>query len=74
MVFLIQRSQNRDMLAIKIQMSELIAAIEQASNAVIDLDRLSERQLDALHQRYLQMSRNAVPGHEDLPRTTAPTK
>lgn len=56
MVFLIQRSQNRDMLGMKIQMSELIASLKEANNLVIDLDRLSERQLEELHRRYQLLS------------------
>lgn len=57
MVFLIQRSQNRDMLAIKIQMSELIASIEQANNRVIDLEHLSEQQLAKLYRHYQRFSK-----------------
>jgi len=65
MVFLIQRSQNRDLLSLKIQISELIAAMDRASNSIIDLDSLSEQQLDDLHRRYLAMS-HAQPGCEGL--------
>lgn len=63
MVFLIQRSQNRENLAIKVQMDELISSVEAASNAVIDLDDLSERQLLDLHRRYLHLSR--IGGDDD---------
>ena len=66
MVFLIQRSQNRDMLSLKIQLSELIAAMDKASNSIIDLDTLSEQQLEQLHKRYLELSR-AKPGCEGIP-------
>ena len=56
MVFLIQRSQNREMLGLKIQLGELIASLKEANNTVIDLDHLSEQQLSILHQRYQQLS------------------
>ena len=41
MVFLIQRSQNKDALAIHLKLNELVAAIEGASNRLIDVEALS---------------------------------
>ncbi len=60
MVFLIQRAQNRETLALKIQLAELIASLKDAHNTVIDLDDLSEVQLTALHRRYQELSRTPI--------------
>src|SRR6188472_1438253 len=52
MVFLVQRTQNRDGLAIQLKLNELVAAIEGASNRLIDVEDLSEQELVALHRFY----------------------
>ena len=38
MVFLVQRTQNRDGLAIQVKLNELVAAVEGASNRLIDVE------------------------------------
>jgi len=48
MVFLIQRSQNRDALAMSLKLNELIAATEGASNRLLESDRFSEKELEVL--------------------------
>ena len=60
MVFLIQRTQNKDGLAIQLKLNELVAAIQGASNRLIDVEDLSEEEMKILHlhyQRLVQMSR-----------------
>ena len=60
MVFLIQRSQNKDGMAIQLKLNELVAAIEGASNRLIDVEDLSEDELKVLHKHYqslVQMAR-----------------
>lgn len=60
MVFLIQRTQNKDGMAIQLKLNELVAAIEGASNRLIDVEDLSEDELKVLHthyQRLVQMAR-----------------
>lgn len=52
MVFLIQRSQNKDSLAIHLKLNELVAAIKGASNRLIDVESLSEEELATLHNYY----------------------
>jgi low affinity Fe/Cu permease len=52
MVFLIQRAQNKDAMAIQLKLNELVAAIEGASNRLIDVEDLSEEELEALHEYY----------------------
>lgn len=48
MVFLIQNAQNRDTLAIMLKLNELVAADQQASNAVINAEELSDEDLQAM--------------------------
>ena len=52
MVFLIQRSQNKDSLAVQLKLNEIVAAIEGASNRLIDVEDLSEDELRVLHRHY----------------------
>lgn len=56
MVFLIQRSQNKDSLAIQIKLNELLASQEGASNRLINLEDWSEEDIVALHQRFAKLS------------------
>jgi len=61
MVFLIQRSQNKDSLAVQLKLNEIVAALHGASNQLIDVEDLNEDELRALHQHYaklVSMSRN----------------
>jgi low affinity Fe/Cu permease len=63
MVFLIQRSQNKDSLALQLKLNELVAAVEGASNRLIDVEDLSEQELKTLHLYYarlVQMAREDV--------------
>jgi low affinity Fe/Cu permease len=55
MVFLIQRSQNKDALAIQLKLNELVAAMEGASNRLIDCESLTEEELRLLHQHYAKL-------------------
>ena len=56
MVFLIQRAQNKDSMAIQLKLNELVAAIDGASNRLIDVEDLSEDELKALHRHYAQLA------------------
>ena len=56
MVFLIQRSQNKDAIAIQMKLNELIASTQRASNRLIDVEDLSEDELRRLHERYQQLA------------------
>lgn len=55
MVFLIQRAQNKDALAIHLKLNEIVAALEGASNRLIDVEDLSEPEIDALHSYYKRL-------------------
>lgn len=59
MVFLIQRSQNKDALALQLKLNEIVAAIEGASNRLIDVEDLSETELRTLHKHYAKLARMA---------------
>jgi low affinity Fe/Cu permease len=52
MVFLIQRSQNKESLAIQIKLNELIASSRLASNRLIDIEDLTEDELGTLEKYY----------------------
>ncbi|RCH54018.1 low affinity iron permease family protein [Mucilaginibacter hurinus] len=56
MVFLIQKTQNKDSKAIHLKLNELIASHEGASNRMVDLEDLSEVELDKLHKFYEELS------------------
>jgi len=55
MVFLIQRSQNKDSLAIHLKLNEIVAAIHGASNRLIDVENLGERELRILRKHYARL-------------------
>jgi low affinity Fe/Cu permease len=55
MVFLIQRSQNKDALAIHLKLNEIVAALEGASNRLIDVEDLTEAEIKTLHTHYKKL-------------------
>ena len=59
MVFLIQRSQNKDSLAIHLKLNEIVAAMQGASNRLIDVESLNEEELAALRRYYGELSKLA---------------
>ena len=52
MVFLIQRSQNKDSLAIHLKLNEIVAVLEGASNRLINVEDLTEQEVQTLHRHY----------------------
>ena len=56
MVFLIQKSQNKDSLAIQLKLNELVAAHRFASNRLIDVEDLTEEELKVIRKFYMQLS------------------
>jgi low affinity Fe/Cu permease len=56
MVFLIQNTQNRDTEAIQIKLDELIRAVENAHNALLDLEELDDDELDTIRKDYLDLA------------------
>jgi low affinity Fe/Cu permease len=59
MVFLIQRAQNKDSLAVQIKLNELIAAVEGASNRLIAAEDLGEDELKALEKHFEKLAEMA---------------
>ena len=59
MVFLIQSSQNRDTEAIQVKLDELIRATKGASNELLDLEEMSEEELDRQRRRYENLAQRA---------------
>ena len=59
MVFLIQRSQNKDALAVHLKLNELVAAMAGASNRLIEVEALTERELSVLRSHYDQLAQLA---------------
>jgi low affinity Fe/Cu permease len=58
-VSLLQRSQNKDSKAIHIKLNEIIAVLEGASNRLIDVEDLTENELQTLHAHFRKLSRMA---------------
>jgi len=59
MVFLIQNTQNRDARAIHLKLNELIHAVDKAKNKMIDVENLSEVELDELARTYEKIRSSA---------------
>src|SRR5450755_1392110 len=57
MVFLIQKAQNKDSLAIQLKLNELVAAHEFASNRLIDIENIPEADLKVIQRYYSQLSK-----------------
>src|SRR5450631_1462281 len=56
MVFLIQKAQNKDSLAIQLKLNELVAAHEFASNRLVNVENLSEEDLKVIQKYYAGLS------------------
>ena len=83
MVFLIQNTQNRDARAIHLKLNELIRAMDTARNQMIDIERLSDLELDAMQvtyekiktswtERQAQTSRRSQNDGENTPMKSKP--
>lgn len=59
MVFIIQQSQNKDTLALHLKLNELIAASEIASNRLVDVEDLTEEELEIIKKYYITLSQVA---------------
>lgn len=70
MVFLIQNTQNRDTAAIQVKLDELIRATKGAHNALLDLEELEEKTLDAFRAKYQKL---ATAARADLDGSNADT-
>jgi low affinity Fe/Cu permease len=62
MVFLIQNTQNRDSVAVQLKLDELVRAERGAHNVVLDLEELTDDELDQVRSRYEALARAARAG------------
>ncbi len=56
MVFVIQQSQNKDTLALQLKLNELIACNGSASNRLIDVEDITEQELETLKKFYIKLA------------------
>jgi low affinity Fe/Cu permease len=68
MVFLIQKSQNKDSKAIHLKLNELLASHEGTSNRMVNIEDLTEAELDHLYKFYIHLSKLAQK-ESDLTKT-----
>jgi low affinity Fe/Cu permease len=73
MVFLIQNTQNRDARAINLKLNELIHAIDAAGDQMMDIEKLSDEELDILQARYekiraecIERNKRSAPGRKEV--------
>ena len=66
MVFLIQNTQNRDARAINLKLNELIRAMDKARNQMIDIERLSDLELDEMQATYEKI-KTSLSGRQARP-------
>ena len=59
MVFLIQNTQNRDSKAMQLKLDELIRATQGAHNALLDLEELTESDLNRVRKLYMALATHA---------------
>jgi low affinity Fe/Cu permease len=84
MVFLIQNTQNRDMLAVQLKLSELVLAMKGAENSYAAIEDLTDEELEELHNdcraraemtgQHLQVRRNAGKGGKIVVTKKRPAK
>ena len=77
MIFLIRNAQNRESEAVQLKLDELIRATKAATNSLLDIEELTEAELDRIKARFERLARkarenpaagqNELPGPADLP-------
>ncbi|MGH6802676.1 MAG: low affinity iron permease family protein [Methyloceanibacter sp.] len=73
MVFVIQNTQNRDTVAMQIKLDELIHVTRRASNTLLNLEELDDRELEALRQDYERLAQE-IPRHLERRRAKSTEK
>ena len=61
MVFLVQNTQNRDTEAIHLKLDELIRANDSARNRLLQLEELTEEEMEHIKKTFLQLAKTAPP-------------
>lgn len=76
MIFLIRNAQNRESEAVQLKLDELIRATKLAQNSLLDIEELSEEELDRIKARFERLARKArkesSPGETDFTRRESP--
>ena len=67
MVFLIQNTQNRDAKAIHLKLDELIRGLQGARNHLVDLENMTDAELDELQGEFQRLRARTVPKSIDAP-------
>ena len=67
MVFLIQNTQNRDARAVHLKLDELIRAAKGARNQLVNLEEMSDEELDKLHEEFQRVcgARQSMRGADE---------
>ena len=68
-VFLIQHTQNRDTQTVHLKLDELIRGVQGARNSLIDLEKLSDQELEVLQQQFERLRKR---GDSQSPRIRTP--
>lgn len=64
MVFIIQQTQNKDTIALHLKLNELIACNENASNRLIDIEHLTEEELQIIKKFYVRLAELALKAND----------
>jgi low affinity Fe/Cu permease len=76
MVFLIQNTQNRDTRAVQLKLDELIRAVKGARNELLNLEEMSDEELDELHKEFQRVcgvrKSKPQPAAQKRPQTERP--
>src|SRR6187401_3021147 len=59
MVFLIQKTQNKDSIAIQLKLNELVASNEYSSNSLVDIESMTEEEMMIIQKYYHHLSQLA---------------
>ena len=71
MIFLVQSAQNRDAKAVQLKLDELIYKLHRANNIMIDIENLSDDELNKLAEKYQRIRQSGDPkAMEDLQKET----
>ncbi|AWA30332.1 low affinity iron permease family protein [Flavobacterium magnum] len=57
MVFIIQKAQNKDSLAIQLKLNELVASHKYASNRLVDIEDMTEEEMRTIQKYYAHLSK-----------------
>jgi low affinity Fe/Cu permease len=71
MVFLIQNTQNRDARAMNLKLNELIYSIDAAGDQMLDIENLSDEELDVMQKRYERIRKECVRRDGEKPKSAA---